>query len=250
MHAVHVHQLSLFLGESEALADISCCIQEGEFVAVLGPNGAGKSTFLKVLLGLLEPSRGSVRVLDRPPRQVEPQWIGYVPQAKTLDRGFPAIATELVVTGLHRSWVRRLRDSDREAALAALTLVGAAHLAERPLGSLSGGELQRIYLARALARKPRLILLDEPATGIDAVGETDFYRLLDHYRLANKATILMVTHDWEVASHHACRVMVLNHRLIGFGEPGEAMCEECLRNAYGPNKPSAGIADLRERRRA
>jgi len=249
MHAVHTHNLSLSLGESQALADISCCVKEGEFVAVLGPNGAGKSTFLKILLGLLEPSSGDVTVFDRPPRQVDPQWIGYVPQAKTLDRGFPALSTELVITGLHRTWVRRLRTADRKTALEALAMVGASHLADRPVGALSGGELQRIYLARALVRKPRLILLDEPATGIDTVGETDFYRLLDRYRTEHKATILMVTHDWEVASHHACRVMVLNHRLIGFGEPAEAMCEECLQSAYGDNTGKT-IPDLRGGRHA
>ncbi|MDH5297625.1 MAG: metal ABC transporter ATP-binding protein [Desulfobulbaceae bacterium] len=246
MHAVHTHNLSLFLGESEALANISCCIQEGEFVAVLGPNGAGKSTFLKVLLGVLEPSAGTVRVFDQAPRQVDPGWIGYVPQAKTLDRNFPALATELVITGLHRTWVRRIRATDRNAALEALEMVGAAHLADRPVGALSGGELQRIYLARSLVRKPRLILLDEPATGIDTVGEVDFYRLLERYRTDQKATIILVTHDWEVASHHACRVMVLNHRLIGFGKPGEAMCEECLESAYG-SKHHPSIVDLRGR---
>lgn len=248
MHAVHTHNLSLSLGESQALANISCCIKEGEFVALLGPNGAGKSTFLKVLLGVLTPTSGNVRVFEQTPQEVDPAWIGYVPQAKTLDRNFPALATELVVTGLHRTWMRRTSSSDRAAALEALEMVGAAHLADRPLGKLSGGELQRIYLARSLARKPRLILLDEPATGIDMVGETDFYRLLDQYRLEENATILLVTHDWEVASHHACRVMVLNHRLIGFGTPEEAMCKECLESAYGPNNhnqkiPVMGAAD-------
>lgn len=245
MHAVHTHNLSLSLGESQALANISCCIKEGEFVAILGPNGAGKSTFLKVLLGVLVPSSGTVRVFEKKPRDANPKWIGYVPQAKTLDRNFPALANELVVTGLHRTWLRRISAADRAAAREALEMVGAAHLAHRPLAGLSGGELQRIYLARSLARKPRLILLDEPATGIDTVGEADFYRLLDRYRNAQNATILMVTHNQEVASSHADRVMVLNRRLFGFGTPEETMCDECLQSAYSTEKQPATIPDLR-----
>ncbi|MDH4320409.1 MAG: metal ABC transporter ATP-binding protein [Desulfobulbaceae bacterium] len=245
MHAVHTHNLSLFLGESQALADISCCVREGEFVAILGPNGAGKSTFLKVLLGVLEPSSGNVLVFEKKPREVDPAWIGYVPQAKTLDRNFPALATELVVTGLHRTWRRRISAADRTAALSALEMVGASHLADRPLSALSGGELQRIYLARSLARKPRLILLDEPATGIDTVGETDFYRLLARYRNEQNATILMITHNQEVASAHADRVMVLNRRLLGFGTPQETMCDECLQSAYGPAHHPLHLTDLR-----
>lgn len=245
MHAVHTHNLSLFMGESQALADISCCVREGEFVAILGPNGAGKSTFLKVLLGVLEPSSGNVLVFEKRPREVDPAWIGYVPQAKTLDRNFPALATELVVTGLHRTWRRRISAADRAAALASLEMVGASHLANRPLSALSGGELQRIYLARSLARKPRLILLDEPATGIDTVGETDFYRLLARYRSEQNATILMITHNQEVASAHADRVMVLNRRLLGFGTPQETMCDECLQSAYGPAHHPLNIIDLR-----
>lgn len=105
--------------------------------------------------------------------------------------------------------------------------------------------LQRIYLARALARKPRLILLDEPATGIDTVGEADFYRLLNRYRKEQNATILMVTHNQEVASAHADRVMVLNRRLFGFGTPEETMCAECLQSAYLPAAQSTDIPDLR-----
>ncbi len=245
MHAVHTQNLSIFLGESQALTNISCCIKEGEFVAILGPNGAGKSTFLKVLLGVLEPSGGNVQIFEQSPRKVNPEWIGYVPQAKTLDRNFPALATELVVTGMHRTWLRRISGADRAAARDALKMVGADHLANRPLSKLSGGELQRIYLARSLARKPRLILLDEPATGIDTVGETDFYRLLDSYRHKHNATILMITHNQEVASQHADRVMVLNRRLFGFGTPAETMCDECLHSAYSTENQNSNIPDLR-----
>lgn len=233
MVVVQTENLFANIGETAALVDISCQIHEGEFVAVLGPNGAGKSVFLKILLGLERPSSGLVRVMGREPEKVPPAWIGYVPQVKTLDRNFPALAIELVLTGLHNTWKRWLSETEKKAARAALAQVGAAHLAERSIGALSGGELQRVYLARSLVRKPRLVLLDEPVTGVDAAGETDFYRVLEEFRKQTEATIIMVTHDWEVAAHNACHVMVLNRRLIGFGTPSEVLCSDCLKRAYG-----------------
>lgn len=233
MVAVQTENLFARIGETIALEDISCQIHEGEFVAVLGPNGAGKSVFLKILLGLEKPSAGLVRVMGREPGKVPPGWIGYVPQVKTLDRNFPALAIELVVTGLRSTWKRWLSKTEKKVAQEALAQVGAAHLAQRSVGALSGGELQRVYLARSLVRRPRLVLLDEPVTGVDTAGETDFYRVLDEFRKQTQATIVMVTHDWEVAAHNACHVLVLNSRLIGFGTPNEVLCSDCLKRAYG-----------------
>ena len=233
MIAINSENLFLSLEENEVLSDITCQVHEGEFVAVLGPNGAGKSVFLKVLLGLLRPDSGKVTVLGCKPEKVPPEWIGYVPQVKTQDSSFPALAIELVATGLNHTWQRWLSSTAKETAMAALSEVGAAHLAERSISALSGGELQRVYLARSFVRKPKLVLLDEPVTGVDSVGETGFYRVLDEFRNKNKATIIMVTHDWEVAAHHACHVMVLNRHLISFGTPAEALCDDCLKRAYG-----------------
>ncbi len=233
MIVVQTDKLSVQLGENEALADVSCQIHEGEFIAVVGPNGAGKSVFLSVLLGLRRPTSGTALVLGLPPEKVRPAWVGYVPQVKTLDRSFPALAIELVATGLHCSWRWWLKAADKTAALDALAQVGAAPLADRSVGSLSGGELQRVYLARSLVRKPRLILLDEPVTGVDTAGETDFYRVLDEFRRESGATVIMVTHDWEIAAHYACHVLVLNRYLIGFGTPVETLCGDCLKKAYG-----------------
>ena len=232
MHTVQTENLSLRYEGNPVLEDITCCIQEGEFIAVLGPNGAGKTALLKILLGLARPAAGQVRIFERDPADVPADWIGYVPQVKTLDRSFPAITLELVVSGIRHSWIGRISADDKAKALLALEQVDAAHLAHRPVSQLSGGELQRIYLARALAREPRLVLLDEPATGIDMVGESDFYKVLSNFRQRTGATIIMVTHDWEVASNQALRVMILNRRLISFGAPGEALCAECLDRAY------------------
>jgi len=233
MIAVKTEGLYAHLGENTALVDVSCQIHEGEFVAVLGPNGAGKSAFLKILLGILVPTSGTVSVLGSAPAQVAPALIGYVPQVKTLDRSFPAVAMELVATGLYHRWRPWLSAKDRAVAREALSMVGAGHLWNRPVSALSGGELQRIYLARTLVRRPRLIMLDEPVTGIDVAGETDFYRIIEDFRQQTGATILMVTHDWEVAARYACHVLVLNQHLVGFGSPTEILCGDCLKRAYG-----------------
>jgi zinc transport system ATP-binding protein len=174
-----------------------------------------------------------VEVLGRAPRTIKAHEIGYIPQIKTLDREFPALPVELVASGLRASWPWSVRRDEHDRALAALERVGMADKAARPLGRLSGGELQRVYLARALVRQPRLLILDEPATGMDALGEADMYRLLEVYRRETQSSVFMITHDWEVARHHATHVLLLNRRPIAFGDPASALTGDNLRQAYG-----------------
>ncbi|ADD28358.1 metal ABC transporter ATP-binding protein [Meiothermus ruber] len=239
--AVEIEQYSVRFGEFQALQEVSLEVPEGAFVAMVGPNGAGKSTLLKALLGLERgsmrdgPTRvtGRIRVFGHPPREVPPGWVGYVPQVKGFDRSFPALAIEVVVSGLRRHWPFRIGREERRQASEVLEKVGALHLASRRLGGLSGGELQRVYLARSLIRQPRLLLLDEPATGVDVVGEADLYRHLEAYQAERGATILMITHDWEAAQHHASAVLVLNRRVVGYGPPEKVLCHECLSQAFG-----------------
>jgi zinc transport system ATP-binding protein len=232
-HVVNVDSMSVEIGDHLALCNLSLQIPDGTFVAIVGPNGAGKSTFLKVLLGLIKPTSGHVEVFGKHPKNVTPKMIGYVPQVKTMDRSFPALSIELVYTGLTQRWPWRFKKERRQQALAALEQVGAAHLADRPIGRLSGGELQRICLARSFVHSPKLMMLDEPATGIDAVGEEDMYRMLEDYQHKSGATVLMITHDWHAATHHADYVLLLNRKQISFGTPGEALNEDFLRKAYG-----------------
>ncbi|RDI95470.1 ABC transporter ATP-binding protein [Meiothermus sp. QL-1] len=239
--AVELERFSVRFGEFQALEEVSLEVPPGAFVAIVGPNGAGKSTLLKALLGLERgalrdgPTRvsGQVRVLGLPPGRVPPGWVGYVPQVKGFDRSFPALALEVVVSGLRRRWPFFITQKERSEAEAALAQVGALHLARRRLSRLSGGELQRVYLARSLIRRPRLLLLDEPATGVDAVGEADLYRHLEAYQAESGATILMITHDWDAARHHASRVLVLNRRVVGYGPPEEVLSPAYLGQAFG-----------------
>ncbi len=231
--AVEVKNLSVKFEDHVALSELFMQISKNAFVAIVGPNGAGKSTFLKVLLGLIKPTTGEVKIFGKTPQQVDPNLIGYVPQFKTMDRSFPALSIELVYTGLSRKWPWRLSKDARKKACLALEQVGAAHLATRPIGRLSGGEIQRVCLARSIVRQPEILMLDEPATGIDAIGEEDMYRMLEAYQNESEATIMMITHDWHAVTHHADYVLLLNRKQISFGTPEKALKEDNLRLAYG-----------------
>lgn len=215
------------------LEGITFTVEDGSFVAVVGPNGGGKTTLLRVLLGLVGPDAGRATVLGHSPSEIDPDLIGYVPQVKRLDRTFPARAIDLVMTGVHQRWPFRISTEERTQALDALRRVGAEELADRSLDGLSGGELQRIYLARSLAREPRLILLDEPATGIDVAGAADLYDVLEADQGERDTTIIMVTHDWNAAYHHADLVLLLDGRQVGFGPPDEVLTDAGLREAFG-----------------
>ncbi len=232
-NAVIFEKVTVRFGTHTAIEDISLEIKDGLFITVVGPNGGGKTTFLKLILGLLEPSSGVVKVFGVKPLKNATQAIGYVPQIKTFDRSFPALPIELVATGLTGYWIGILSKEQKKLALEALEQVGATKLAKKPLGKLSGGELQRIFLARSIIRKPRLLLLDEPASGIDVAGEMDFNNILEDYKKRQNATIIMITHDWESAYHHSDYVLLLNRTIICYDVPGKAFSEKWLRIAFG-----------------
>ena len=239
--ALHFHHVGVCFGEVEVLQDVSFDLRAGESLAIVGPNGAGKSTLVKVALGLVTPLRGHAALFgERAGRY--PERVGYVPQLKTFDRSFPATVLELVVSGLRRGWPARIRPAEREAAHAVLEQVGAHALLTRTLAKLSGGELQRAFLARALIRRPALVLLDEPASGVDFLAEHDLYSLLERYQSETGATVVMITHDLAAARYHSSRVAVLNRRLHGFGTPQETLCESLLKEAFGHLGHAHGIA--------
>ncbi len=247
---VHVSDLTVRYGEREALTNIDFSVDERSFVAIIGPNGSGKTSLIKTLLGVLPVSPGTVQILGAPPRRINPERVGYVPQVKTMERTFPALALELVVSGERRKWPARVGAAERARAVDMLRGVGAEHLAERPLHALSGGELQRVFLARSLIRRPELVMLDEPAAGIDVVGASDLYELLEEYQHDRNATVLMVTHDWHVAYHHATHVLLLNRRQISFGLPAAVLTEENLRQAFGHVGHAHAMSYGREGQRA
>ena len=231
-HAIQADTLTIRLGAYTALEQVSFTLPVGSALAIVGPNGAGKSTLIRAMLGLVPLSGGSLTLFGEPPERQPALSIGYVPQAKSFDRTFPALTCELVASGLRRSWPGRLARSEHGRVEESLALVGAGQLSHKPLRHLSGGELQRVYLARALIRRPRLLLLDEPATGIDAVGEDDMYTYIERYQREAGATVCMVTHDWLVARHHATCVLLLNRRVVVFGPSVDALSDANLSQAF------------------
>ena len=184
-------------------------------------------------MGLLRPDSGVVKVFGENPERLAAGTLGYVPQVKTLQRSFPARAIELVATGLHPAWPWRLDADTKSRATDALRLCGVEHLAQRPVGRLSGGELQRVFVARSLARKPKLLLLDEPAAGMDLSAEAALYHLLMHYRREHLCTIVMITHDWEGARAHATHGLLLNRRVLAYGTAEEVIDERALLGVFG-----------------
>jgi zinc transport system ATP-binding protein len=230
---IKVSELTIKLGYHTVLNNINFSAESDNFIAIVGPNGGGKTTLLKALLGLIQLEKGTIEILKQDPRKLQPSVIGYVPQIKTLDRTFPAIAIELVATGILGKWTTYINKKIRIEAESALDRVGALHIARRQLNKLSGGELQRVYLARSIIRKPKVLLLDEPATGIDISGEKDFNNLIDDYRHETGAVVMMVTHDWDSAFHHADKILILNREQIAFDRPEKAFRENYLRRAFG-----------------
>ena len=230
---IEISNLSLVLGTHTALRNINLSINKNEFISVIGPNGGGKSSLIKLILGLYQPTKGTVMIDGKKPQQLDTRYFGYVPQLKTADRSFPALAIELVASGIKANWIARLNPDLKEKSLAALKTVKSEHLAYKSLTSLSGGELQRIYLARSIARNPEILLLDEPATGIDSASENDLNYMLDKIRSESSTTVIMVTHDWEAAYHHSDKVIILNKKVICYDIPERAFNDEALRIAFG-----------------
>jgi zinc transport system ATP-binding protein len=192
---VEVEDLSFhFDGGPAVLEEVNLEIAAGDFASVIGPNGGGKTTLVKLIIGLLSPTTGRVRVLGQSPVKARPR-IGYMPQHAMMDPRFPVRTLDVVLMGrlgLGRHFGNYSR-ADRDAATGALATVGLEDLGNRPFSNLSGGQRQRVLLARALVTDPELLLLDEPAAGLDQKVEQDFFDLLRE--LNRRLTIVLVTHD-------------------------------------------------------
>lgn len=230
---VDVQHVSVSFGDFVALADVSFAVPESAFVAIIGPNGAGKSTLLNVLLGLIPPDRGAVTVLGKAPSALAGMRVAYVPQKKTFAQQFPATILELVVSGMTGTWPWRITRPQRELALAMMEKTGVAHLADQSVHRVSGGELQRAFLARSLANSPDLLILDEPAAGMDLKGEAAMYHILCDYQAESGATVIMITHDWEGARCHADLVLLLDRAVVDFGPSREVASESRLLSLFG-----------------
>jgi manganese/iron transport system ATP-binding protein len=215
------------------LTGVTGSVQTGGSLALIGPNGAGKTTLIKAVLGLVPVSRGRIEVLGATPEQARAR-VAYVPQADVLDPEFPVSVLQVVLMGRYRivGWMRRPRRADRVAALAALEEVGLAGRAGDQFGVLSGGQRQRVLLARAVAQEARLLVLDEPFSGVDATTTDALAHVLRRLR-AQGVAVVMSTHDLSVAHLLCDDACLLNHHQVVFAPIAEALTSERLRATYG-----------------
>lgn len=231
---ISVGEVNFRYGLQPVLIDVSLDIRSGDFLALLGPNGSGKTTLLKIMLGLLKPQSGRVRIMGRELDEFK-EWglVGYVPQKAThIDPFFPASVREVVAMALQAEGVsprpgRREREKDVERAL---DLVGMNEFSGRLIGSLSGGQQQRVFIARAVATRPRVLLLDEPMTGVDAENEARFYEMLSVLNEKEGITIVQVTHDIGIVDKHITQVACLNRTLAYHGSHLEFCRSEAFRS--------------------
>ena len=212
-HAVLLEGISFSYGGPPVLEGVSLAIEKGEMLGIVGPNGGGKSTLLKIILGLLKPDKGKVSVLGRRPSEGRKE-IGYVPQSTSFTRDFPISVGETVLLGrLGRTrFLGGYNRRDREVAAEVMAETGTSDLKKRPLGDLSGGQLQRVLIARALASRPKILILDEPTAHMDLRVEEDVFELLK--KLNADMTIIIVSHDVGFITHYVSRAACLNRSLL------------------------------------
>ena len=230
-NVIEIKNLSVFYGDIPAVTGINLTVSEGEYLGIIGPNGGGKSTLLKAVLGLVPKTSGTISVCGKSPAKSR-GLVGYVPQAAQMDKRFPITPYEVVLTGCLKpglcpffQYSRR----DRERAAEILEKVGIYNLASRHISELSGGEFQKMLIARALTMNPEILLLDEPTASVDASSRNQIYRLLEE--LNQNMTILLVTHDMLAISSQVHGLACLNRNLVYHGEP--ALSEKIVRSLYG-----------------
>ena len=210
---VEISGVHFFYNSSPLLTDVNLTIHEGDFVGVVGANGSGKTTLVKLLLGHLTPQKGTIRYYSKGNLVAAPS-IGYLPQYSAVDKRFPLSVREVVETGLltsRKMWNPFIASDDRHRVDTTLEQMGLTHLSSVPIGNLSGGELQKVILARAIVSSPRLLLLDEPDTYLDSCSQERLYELLKE--INKNCAILLVSHDVSAVSEKCNLVVSVNHTL-------------------------------------
>jgi len=232
--ALDVHRLSAgYPGNRHAIDNVSFTIQSQERIAVIGPNGSGKSTLFKAIVGLIPFTMGHISIYGVDCRSSH-SFVSYVPQHEAVDWSFPISVYDVVMMGRirHIGWFRWARSSDHTRVQKLLDELNLSHLAKRQIGELSGGQKRRVFIARALAQDTRVLLMDEPFTGVDTVAENDIMEALDI--LSERGiTIMLATHNMQKAAQHFDKILLMKRELLTFGAPEDVMRPESLSQAYG-----------------
>jgi len=228
--AIQVNDITAGYDHEAIIENINCTIYDGDFFGIIGPNGGGKSTLLKIILGLLSPTKGFIHIYSQPPK-IGRKHIGYVPQYAEYDKQYPISVWDVVLMG--RRSIRGIHplysSEDKQATLEALKKVKMEEYKKRHIGELSGGQRQRVFIARALVSNPRILLLDEPTASIDKDLQLNFYTLLKE--LNKTVTIVLVTHDIGVISSYVNRVACLNHFMFTHDDD-KMISKEMLEKTY------------------
>ncbi|ADI74914.1 ABC transporter related protein [Methanohalobium evestigatum Z-7303] len=229
-NAVELSNVWVHYGNIPVLEDINLTIEQPrDLLAIIGPNGGGKTTLLKVILGLIKPSNGKVKLFGESPAKNR-KYVGYVPQHSSFDYDFPISVWDVVLMGRmgHTGILKRYSSEDKFKANKALKTVNMEDYANHQIGKLSGGQRQRVFIARALAAEPEVLLLDEPSAGLDTHMQGELYELLS--KLKKDMAIIMVTHDLTAVSLHVDKVACLNRKLFYHGS--KEISHEDLEAAY------------------
>lgn len=227
--AIELQDVSFYYNGHPVLLNASLRVVEGNFLAIIGPNGCGKTTLLKIILGILSPESGIVRIFGKNPGEVA-GLVGYVPQETGSNKDFPISVLDVTLMGrlgLHGRDRRYVRE-DRDFARGVLEKVGMWEYRNRPIGKLSGGQRQRVYIARALAAEPKILVMDEPTASVDVRFQTELYEFLKE--LNASMTIIVVSHDMSVLSSYIKSVACLNQTI--FYHDGAEVTDEMIHSAY------------------
>ena len=236
---IECEEVEFSYGATPVLENVSFVVPEGDYVGILGPNGSGKTTLLKIILGLIKPTSGQVRVMGTPvdvlPSSLRSQ-IGFVPQRISEGRlEFPATVEEIVVSGRIplRKVLGRLNDTDRTKAHDAMKVANILSFKNRLITQLSGGQVQRVMIARALCTDAKILVLDEPTVGVDVGSQEQFYEFIKELNEEMGITILFVSHDIDVITHESKTVLCLNRTLVCHGPAREVLNSEALQKLCG-----------------
>ena len=233
---IELENVSFSYGVAPVLENLSFSVKKGEYLGIIGPNGGGKTTLIKIILGLLHPSSGVVKLFGIDHHDFKEKYrIGYVPQRATQDiKEFPATVFEVVRSGRipRLGFFSRYSKKDLEGVERAMEIAGVSWYRNMLVGNLSGGERQRVFIARALASEPDIIVLDEPTVGVDIGAQKTFYEFLASLNRDHKLTIIFISHDIDVISKEATTVLCLNHNMVCHGLPQNLLNEGVLKKLY------------------
>lgn len=236
-NCIEVASVSFGYNGQLVLDNISFSVNIGEYLGVIGPNGGGKTTLIKVILGLLKPKEGTVRIFGQDIKEFkEKSLIGYIPQriSQAVSR-FPATVEEVIETGrtARIGLFKRHTKDDRHAVEKAMEVAGVAHLRYRLIEDLSSGERQRVFIARALSAEPKVLILDEPSAGVDLASQEKFYIFIQNLNRKFGLTIIFISHDIDVVAHEVKCLLCLNKNLVCHGLPREFLKGEHMEKLYG-----------------